>query len=107
MSTLNTHDPKGLRYRVLGEDFMRKVPDRQSVIMVRRSDGERRDAIPSLLMELPDFETGFTPAAKEFIKQSAERAKLWLARRSKKVEPIRPKVKGNFTLRLIVNHKTM
>lgn len=90
-------------YRVVGEHFRRPVYNGQAVVMVDTNNGHQRDAIASLLLELPNIEQLFHPRDIEFIKGAVKRAEQWLANRMKKIEPARPKIKQTPKLTLHIN----
>ena len=91
-------------YRVIGEHFQRATYNGQAVIMVDTHDGKQRDAIASLLLQLPHVERLFHPRDLVFIQQAVKRAEQWLNNRLKKVSPHRPQHKQAPSLRVINNH---
>lgn len=90
-------------YKVIGENYRRPVPDGQAVIMVDTIDDEYRDAIPSLLLSLPNLEELFSPADVAFIKEAMIRSERWLAVYSKCRQPKHPEKCTNPYFSLLIN----
>ena len=69
----NTRPQNSYHYELIGEDFHRNLQNHESVLMVRTSNGERRDAVARMLLALPNFTTLFDIKDQVYIKGAAER----------------------------------
>lgn len=90
-------------YRVVGEHYQRRIRNKYSIIMVDTIHGCQRDAIPSLLIQLPNFEKLFCKKDREYIFQAIKREENRLLSKSNILPPIRPKKTERPNLHLIIN----